>query len=112
MRATQYIKSQTMEPCVDIFAPGASITGAEHSCAACIVDGVSGTSLAAPLVCGIAAVHLSRYPLTGPAELKQKIIDISSTGLINFNTIPSDFQATTPNKLASYGKFYAIVLLP
>ena len=87
--------------CIDIFAPGESITGAEHACPTCTIDGASGTSLAAALVCGIAAVHLSRYPLINPATLKQKIIDISSEDLIYFT---SDSQASSPNRLASFGK--------
>ena len=89
--------------CVDVFAPGASITGAEHSCPTCIVDDASGTSFAAALVCGIAAAQLSRSPLIGPTELKRKVIDVSSAGLIDFSSIPRNFRATTPNKLARLG---------
>ena len=86
--------------CVDIFAPGENIQGAEPSCPTCVTEDVSGTSLASALVCGIAAVHLSRSPLMKPAELKQKIITVSSKDVLTLSSVPNN----TPNRLANFGK--------
>lgn len=87
--------------CVNIFAPGESITGASSTCPTCKVNNVNGTSLSAALVCGIAAVHLSSSPLIDAVTLKRKIIDSSSFGLINFAT---ESEKTSPNQLANLGK--------
>ena len=85
--------------CVDVFAPGENIQGAEPSCPTCVTKDVSGTSLASALVCGIAAVHLSRSPLMKPADLKQKVIELSSKNALHLNA------SVTPNRLVNFGKF-------
>ena len=92
-------------PCVDIFAPGELIEGAEYSCSTCTIDDVNGTSLAAPLVCGIAAVHLSRSPLVAPNDLKQTVIDIATKNVISFTSIPLRYQSTTSNRMAKLGEY-------
>ena len=84
--------------CVDLFAPGENIRGAEPSCSTCATQGASGTSLASALVCGIAAVHLSRFPLMKPTQLKRKIIDVSAKDVLS--SLPSN----TPNRLVTFGK--------
>ena len=86
--------------CVDVFAPGENVQGAEPSCPTCATQGVSGTSLASALVCGIAAVHLSHSPLMKPADLKRKIIDVSSKNVLNLSSVPS----STPNRLVNFGE--------
>ena len=84
--------------CVDIFAPGENIKGAEPSCPTCTTEKVSGTSLASALVCGIAAVHLSRTPLMKPTDLKKKIIELSSKNVLHLN------DSATPNRLVNFGR--------
>ena len=90
--------------CVDVFAPGELIEGADYSCPTCRLIDRNGTSLAAPLVCGIAAVHLSHSPLMGPIELKQQVIDVASKDVIDLSSVPSNQRTITPNKLANFGK--------
>ena len=80
------------------FAPGENIKGAEPSCLTCTTEKVSGTSLASALVCGIAAVHLSRTPLMKPADLKKKIIELSSKNVLHLN------DSATPNRLVNFGR--------
>lgn len=104
-RVDKIYEESNYGPCVDIFAPGELIEGAEHSCPTCTIDDVNGTSLAAPLVCGIAAVYLSRSPLMAPTDLKQIVIDIATKNVINFGSIPLSYQSTTPNRMAKLGEY-------
>jgi subtilisin family serine protease len=71
--------------CVDIFAPGASITSAYHTSDTATAR-LSGTSMAAPHVAGVAALMLQSSPTASPTE-------VSSTMLAN----------ATPNKVTSAG---------
>ncbi len=48
-------------PCLDIFAPGSSITSAWHTSASA-TNTISGTSMASPHVAGAAALHLAGQP--------------------------------------------------
>lgn len=97
-------------PCVDIFAPGSRILAADHTCVGC-TKFLSGTSMATPLVSGIAAAHLQREPWISPNELKRKLISGSTKGALNFNTLPSEFRSTTPNQLLYVvGKGYVLCL--
>lgn len=61
---------------VDIWAPGRNIQSAK-------VGGgfqkMSGTSMASPQVAGIAAVYLSMFPTTTPAEFKQYLADFGAS---------------------------------
>ncbi len=79
-------------PCVDLYAPGVSITSAGISSdAAERVD--SGTSMAAPHVAGAAAVLLSRNPSMTPAQVSAALIDGSTANVVN------DAYSGTPNRL-------------
>ena len=89
--------------CVDIFAPGVSLLGALYNCRNCVAN-MTGTSQAVPLVSGAAAVYLSESPLLTPSQLKQKVLDNSLEGIINFDVIPETQRSVTPNRLLSIGK--------
>jgi subtilisin family serine protease len=66
--------------CVDIFAPGVSIT----SCSLTQPEGVpySGTSMASPHVAGVAALLLEEDPCLTPAALAQKMIDDATPNVV------------------------------
>ena len=83
--------------CVDIFAPGHSIIGANYSCNDCSQTW-SGTSFAAPIVSGAIAIFLQRNPLLTPAEVFSELISLSTNNSLNFTIIPSNFRASTPNR--------------
>ena len=84
--------------CVDIFAPGEFILAADSRCRNCSKY-LSGTSMAAPLVSGVAAIHLSQEPLLTPSELKLKLINESIRDVIDYTGMPPDFKSRTPNRL-------------
>jgi subtilisin family serine protease len=67
--------------CVDIFAPGNSITSASS-----ISDTASatrtGTSMASPHVAGVAALYLQQHPSASPAEVAARITQTATSGQI------------------------------
>ena len=85
-------------PCVDIFAPGSNVRAADYSCVACSTV-LSGTSMATPLVSGVAAILLSFEPLLRPDVLMDKLTDTAIENTLSFGSIPSSFRFDTPNKL-------------
>ena len=83
--------------CVDIFAPGNRIPGADYLCPTCSRF-FWGTSFSAPLVSGAVAILLQKQPLLTPDEIKSQLVDLAVTDALNFDSIPSNFRTTTPNK--------------
>ena len=67
--------------CVDIFAPGSSITSAWHT-SDTATNMISGTSMATPHVAGVAALHLHGAPTALPAAVNAAIVDNASTGKV------------------------------
>lgn len=92
--------------CVDIFAPGVNITSVGTSSPNSTLV-ASGTSAAAPHVCGLLTYFLSLQPNTDseyatrgpvtPKELKEAIVAFGSQGMI------SDLDPESPNILAYNG---------
>lgn len=67
--------------CVDIFAPGTSLLTADPSGDSAMRT-ASGTSAAAPLVSGAAALHLEGNPGASPADVSAQIVSAATVGAI------------------------------
>ena len=67
--------------CVDIFAPGNSITAAWIGSDAA-TNTISGTSMASPHVAGIAAIYLQNDPDLTPAGVSLALEQAASTGVV------------------------------
>jgi subtilisin family serine protease len=68
--------------CVDLFAPGVSITSAWHS-SNTATNTISGTSMAAPHVAGVAALYLQGTPGASPAQVGQAIVEASTKHIVS-----------------------------
>ena len=80
--------------CVDVIAPGHNILSLSNA------DDVStrtlsGTSMASPVVAGIAALYLSTHPTASPAAVTQAIRSSSTAGVL------SNVDSSTPNLLVN-----------
>ena len=78
--------------CTDLFAPGLYITSAYYTSDGATAS-LSGTSMAAPHVAGVAAQYLEGNPLATPAQVAQVILGKTTNGLVN------DPGSNSPNRL-------------
>jgi subtilisin family serine protease len=78
--------------CLDIFAPGSLIQSAWIG-SNVATNTISGTSMAAPHVAGVAALVLSSSPSSLPATVRNYLVDFSTTGVV---TNPG---AGSPNRM-------------
>lgn len=78
--------------CLDIYAPGSSITSAWYTSNSA-TNTISGTSMAAPHVAGVAALYLDETPSSSPTQVESKLISQSSSNKV------SDAKAGSPNQL-------------
>jgi chitodextrinase len=69
--------------CLDIWAPGVSITSAWHTSDAA-TNTISGTSMATPHVAGAAALYLESNTSATPAQVDQALSDNATTGKITW----------------------------
>ena len=90
--------STSFGSCVTLFSPGQYILGADHTCNNC-TKYLSGTSMATPIVAGVAAMLLQREPSLTPAALKEKLVSTATVGAIDFADMPARYRSITPNKL-------------
>jgi subtilisin family serine protease len=68
--------------CLDLFAPGSSITSAWHTSNTATTS-ISGTSMASPHVAGAAALVLGQRPTLTPNEVTQVIVSGATTGVVS-----------------------------
>jgi subtilisin family serine protease len=67
--------------CLDVFAPGSSITSAWHTSDSA-TNTISGTSMASPHVAGIAALYLQGNTGASPSTVRDTIVNTSTTGVV------------------------------
>lgn len=99
-------KSSSSEsgPRVDVWAPGTNIVSTTSNTNvfgattlypfnnAFKIMSISGTSMASPNIAGLAAQLLQVYPTATPAQIRQKIIDTSTVGVLYDVGSPSDYS--------------------
>ena len=78
--------------CVDIFAPGSSITSA-WSTSDTATNTISGTSMAAPHVAGVAALYLAGTPSASPSTVRTALVNNSTTNRL------TSIGTGSPNRL-------------
>lgn len=66
--------------CTDLFAPGVNITSTWLNNG---INTISGTSMAAPHVAGVAAIYLAWYPTASPAQVANAITSIATQNVIS-----------------------------
>lgn len=76
--------------CLDIYAPGSSITSAWHNGG---TNTISGTSMASPHVAGVAALYLAGNPNASVSQVTQAITDAATPNKV------SDAKSGSPNLL-------------
>ncbi|MHC9511035.1 S8 family peptidase [Kangiella sp. M94] len=76
--------------CLDIYAPGSSITSAWSNGG---TNTISGTSMASPHVAGVAALYLADNPTATPSQVDTAITDAATPGVV------SDAKSGSPNLL-------------
>jgi len=82
--------------CVDLYAPGSSITSAWYS-STTATNTISGTSMASPHVTGVAALYKSTYGEASQATIQTWLINNSTANVITSN------PTGTPNRLLYKG---------
>ncbi|KFE64004.1 Ig-like domain-containing protein [Hyalangium minutum] len=83
-------------PCVDLFAPGVSVLSASNESDDATAT-LSGTSMAAPHVAGVAARYLEGHPLATPEEVSTALLTRATPGKVLATS------TSTPNRILFSG---------
>lgn len=84
--------------CLDLFAPGSSITSAWYT-STTATNTISGTSMAAPHVAGVAALYLQAFPSASATSVRDAIVNNATTGKV------TNAGTGSPNRLL-YSLFF------
>ena len=84
--------------CLDIFAPGSSITSAWWT-STTATNTISGTSMASPHVAGVAALYKQANPSASPSTIRNAIVNNATTGVV------TNAGTGSPNRLL-YSLFF------
>ena len=88
--------------CVDVFAPGSSVIGADYSCSECNCTTTrSGTSMATPLVSGVIALYLQERPLN-LSQILEKLTNNCLKDALDYKHLHHSLNSTTTNCLLHY----------
>lgn len=90
--------------CVDLFAPAVNVRAADASSANILV--FTGTSYAAPLATGVAALVLGMNPQMSPGRLRRILIESASQGVVNATSL----GVGSPNRLLNSWNLHVDVL--
>lgn len=88
-----YTRWTNWGPCVDLFAPGLSITSAYNSSTTATAT-LSGTSMATPHVAGVAALVLDQAPGATPQEVRDAVVSSATQNVIKTHSLNT---GATPN---------------
>lgn len=97
--------------CVDVYAPGELITGANYSCTGCKCTSiVSGTSVSAALVAGVVALYLQANTSLSPTQIKKQLTSTCIKDTTH-STARFSFNFTAPNCLLFISSKYSIIIV-
>lgn len=85
-------QSSNTGSCIDLFAPGDSVRTASTANDTDLQTS-DGTSFAAPLVAGAAALHLQHSPTATPAQVHSAVVNAATSGVL------SNLGSGSPNRL-------------
>ena len=87
-------------PCLDIFAPGSSITSDWYT-SSTSTNTISGTSMATPHVVGVAALYMQAFPGSTSQQVRDALVNVSTSNKL------TGVQSGTVNRLLHYPQTFS-----